>query len=479
MKKWLDRYQSGKEVLSPAQQVALANSIAKNPLRVKIPAPAVPVIKQGYAPTPYTEYVREERNKEYARNKAMQNSDLAKTFSSFTPGGNNIEAGVIGAETFANLNPVISGPILSASRLAPAIMHPTNNAYWGSDRSIGQNALGVLGAAGDVAMISPYFKGMSKPKVFTEGKPYEGAPHIYQDMYPINGRYQPRTVITDAGVKNEILGLEPTPVVPTNAIEYPVTPNKFLNQTYDDFGRMEPGVVTYTYRDMPPGTNTYTSTLPQHIENISLVNTAKNLEDLQAAKKFAKQYGYELPKELERIAKSDILTDRTIRGLMDRHNTFVRGVSTNWEEIGKRNPEILRHLEGKGFDLSTKEGTKAAAEYMSTHIPINTGYGRASLNKNVFERGLDGLYTSNSIPTAEGYTYGQGYVTKVKRPTNFSSTNRQDWINENNPTYYDERLPENINSSGLDEAYQNTVKNIKEDKPFIINGIQVKKEGNS
>lgn len=217
----------------------------------------------------------------------------------------------------------------------------------------------------------------------------------------------------------------------------------------------------------------------QPYENISLVNIGKNLEDLQAAKKFAKQYGYELPEGLERIAESDILTDRTIRGLMDRHNTFVRGVSTNWEEIGKRNPEILRHLEGKGFNLSTKEGTKAAAEYMSTHIPINTGYGRASLNNNVFERGLDGLYTSNSIPTAEGYTYGQGYITKVKRPTNFSSTNRQDWINENNPTYYDERLPENINSSGLDEVYQNTVNNIKEDKPFIINGIQVKKEGNS
>lgn len=84
------------------------------------------------------------------------------------------------------------------------------------------------------------------PKVFSEGQPYEGAPHIYKDMYPINGRYQPRTVITDAGVKNEILGLEPTPVVPTNAIEYPVTPNKFLNQTYDDFGKMEQGVVNNT-----------------------------------------------------------------------------------------------------------------------------------------------------------------------------------------------------------------------------------------
>ena len=95
--------------------------------------------------------------KEYDRVIAMQNSDLAKTFASFTP-GNNIEAGVMGAETFANLNPIISGPILATSRLAPAIMHPTNNAYWGSDRSNLENGLGVLGAIGDITMISPYLK---------------------------------------------------------------------------------------------------------------------------------------------------------------------------------------------------------------------------------------------------------------------------------------------------------------------------------
>ena len=75
---------------------------------------------------------------------------------------------------------------------------------------------------------------------------------------------------------------------------------------------------------------------------------------------------------------------------------------------------------------------------MATHIPIATGYGRASLNSEVFDRGLQGLYTSNSIPTAEGYTYGQGYITKVKKPTDFSSASRQDWIKINNPKYRDE-----------------------------------------
>jgi len=168
----------------------------------------------------------------------------------------------------------------------------------------------------------------------------------------------------------------------------------------------------------------------------SVDDVGKNLIDLQEAQKFAQQYGYELPANLERISQSNMLTDRTIRGMMDRHNTFVRGVSTNWDEIAKRNPEILRHLESKGIDW--QNNPKAAAEYMATHIPINTGYGRASLNTEVFDRGLQGLYTSNSIPTAEGYTYGQGFITKVKKPTDFSSPNRQNWITKNNPHYRDE-----------------------------------------
>ena len=189
-----------------------------------------------------------------------------------------------------------------------------------------------------------------------------------------------------------------------------------------------------TLKGLPKGA----TALDNSTMDIAVNNTVKNLEDLNHAKDFAKKYGYKLPDNLDRISQSDQLTDKTIRGLMNRHNTFVRGVSTNWDEIEKRNPEILRHLEGKGFDLSTKDGTKAAAEYMATHVPIQTGYGRASLDKEVFKGGEDAIYTSNSIPTAEGYTYGQGFVTKVKKPTNFSSSNRKDWVDQNNLKYTDE-----------------------------------------
>jgi len=170
-------------------------------------------------------------------------------------------------------------------------------------------------------------------------------------------------------------------------------------------------------------------------------NVSKNLEDLTHAKDWAKQYGYELPENLERIAQSDELTNRTVRGMMNRHNTFVRGVSTNWDELTQRNPEILRHLEGKGIDW--QNNPKAAAEYMATHVPIQTGYGRASLNQDVFNQGLDAIYTSNSIPTAEGYTYGQGYITKVKKPTDFSSLDRKEWITQNSPTYHEGALEKN------------------------------------
>ena len=145
-------------------------------------------------------------------------------------------------------------PAILAAKQLPQI---PGNIQRGEYTQAGLNALSVI----------PFLPKIPRglPRVLSEGQPYEGAPHIYEDMVPINGRYQPRTVITDAGVKDEILGLEATPVIPLNQIEYPVTSNKFLYGPHSSFGRMEKGVVTDTYRGMPPGsTNTYTSTLPSY-----------------------------------------------------------------------------------------------------------------------------------------------------------------------------------------------------------------------
>ena len=165
----------------------------------------------------------------------------------------------------------------------------------------------------------------------------------------------------------------------------------------------------------------------------------ENLKHLEYAKNYYSKYGYNIPENLAEIAKDSKLTDETIQGLVNQHNTFVRGVSTNWDEIAKKNPEILRHLEGKGIDYINNP--QAAAEYMSTHVPIQTGYGRAGLDETVFREGKDAIYTSNSIPTAEGYTYGDGYIVKVKRPTDFSSKNRIDWIQNNKLDYFEDVIP--------------------------------------
>lgn len=184
----------------------------------------------------------------------------------------------------------------------------------------------------------------------------------------------------------------------------------------------------------------------------------KNLDDLNYAKDWANKYGYELPSNLDRVAQSDVLTDRTIRGVVNRHNTFVRGVSTNWKELEKYSPSALEHLKKIGIDYT--KNPKQAAEYMATHIPPQTGYGRAGMKSDMFNSNLDGLYTSNSMATAEGYTYGDGYMVKVKKPTDFSSTNRQDWINKNQVNYLkSERLTQDeINK--LDEFKMNNYKSM-------------------
>lgn len=181
---------------------------------------------------------------------------------------------------------------------------------------------------------------------------------------------------------------------------------------------------------------------------ITAAKKEQNLKDLEYAKQYYQKFGYDIPNNLKEIANSSVTTDNIIKDLVNQHNTFVRGVSTNWKELEARNPEILRHLEGKGIDW--KNNPKAAAEYMATHIPIQTGYGRASLNSNIFNKGMDGLYTSNSVKTAEGYTYGDGFVVKAKRPTDFSSPNRQDWLNKNKLDYYEHDIPRALTKEDLE-----------------------------
>lgn len=98
------------------------------------------------------------------RDEAMKNSELAQSFAGLTPSG-DINAGVIGANTFVNMTPGI-GIIPASARLAtfansigPNPSHAGESAYYSKDNSFGENALGALNLVGDVGML-----GMGLPK---------------------------------------------------------------------------------------------------------------------------------------------------------------------------------------------------------------------------------------------------------------------------------------------------------------------------
>lgn len=196
----------------------------------------------------------------------------------------------------------------------------------------------------------------------------------------------------------------------------------------------------------------------------------RNISDLNYAQQWAKKYDYDFPKNLKDISKSDEATDKIIKGVVDKHNTFSRGVSTNWEEIKEKleKKEWSRTInEFKDNNIDYINDPKSAAEYMATHVPSGNTTGlRASLGN--LSNDLDALYTSNSRNLPEGYTYGDGFIVDVKRPTDFSSFDRRDWIKNNELDYFEHALP-NDNSdlakrilktehtSFLEDIYKNKI----------------------
>lgn len=112
-----------------------------------------PTIGQSRSDEPW----RQRQAAEMRRQNAQESSALAQTMGSFTPSGYNPAAGVTGAETFVNMNPLITGPIMSTSRLYGAgrsMVDPnTYNPYFSSDKGVVSNILGGLNLAGDIGML--------------------------------------------------------------------------------------------------------------------------------------------------------------------------------------------------------------------------------------------------------------------------------------------------------------------------------------
>lgn len=105
--------------------------------------------RRGYA----EQAAADEYKAEQERIKAQEGSDLAQTMGLFTPFGSNPGAGRIGAETFANMNPIGSGPILATQRLGSSALHPLNSPYYSPGMSTVEHVLGGLALLGDAGMV--------------------------------------------------------------------------------------------------------------------------------------------------------------------------------------------------------------------------------------------------------------------------------------------------------------------------------------
>lgn len=163
------------------------------------------------------------------------------------------------------------------------------------------------------------------------------------------------------------------------------------------------------------------------------LKTAKNFEDLKYAADFAKKYGYELPDDLNKIASSSKKTDMVIRGIMQRHNSFARGVTTDFDNIKSR----MTEEEFKVFDEKMtnaigndwQNNPEAFARYALTvpADPVLSSFGRVGLRSQL----EFALYTSNSFEQAYGYARNNGYYAKLRKDLDFSSKNRKDWVDKN------------------------------------------------
>ena len=322
----------------------------------------------------------------------QRNSPLAQTFGSFTPSGYNPGAGSVAANQFVRTVPLIVAGAAGA-RALPSIMAGLNAPM-----------AGVAGLTGN--------------NIMNAGFAYEAAKNLPNVGRSIKTAYQNPTLgnIGDATAETALTAL--------NALPF----------------------AAEASRGVAPLANEIKSAF-------TLTGPQRNLKDLKYAKKVYGPLGYQIPENLERIAQSDVLTDRTVRGLVNRDNSVYRGVNVDLEALKERlvrSNKLFSKFSGKPpqeaidqYDVLIGNLKKAnvdvnnpeeIAKYMATHIPAETGAGRAYLDPDVMKKkGISGLYTSNSKGTAEGYTYGEGYVVKAKKPTDFSSSSRKAWIDNNIP----------------------------------------------
>lgn len=142
------------------------------------------------------------------------------------------------------------------------------------------------------------------------------------------------------------------------------------------------------------------------------------------------KYFWEYPKLKPSISTK--ITNNRVKQRIAEDNTFLRGVrsSPNTEEVDK----ILK--EKYGIYNPTEDDR---LKFYATHFAGNTKHGRAGIPKELLDKNIGTLYTSNSAGTAYGYntvnTRGQklgesdGKVALVRRPYKLGN-DRRNWIKE-------------------------------------------------
>jgi len=161
----------------------------------------------------------------------------------------------------------------------------------------------------------------------------------------------------------------------------------------------------------------------------------QNLEDLRYAQKFAteKNYGWNFDlQDMLGIAKSSKRTDAVVKGLIDRHNTYIRGI--NLKKAEQRG--IISGLD----QMSEQEINDLARKSLTTTLPEVIG-GTMNLPNSVRRSG-SALYTSNSDATGISYAdfhdnYGFTGIVRPKK-LDYTDPDRKKWFEVNSPNYANE-----------------------------------------
>lgn len=149
----------------------------------------------------------------------------------------------------------------------------------------------------------------------------------------------------------------------------------------------------------------------------------KNREWIRRFNKWNKRYGYP-PVDLN-LSMTPNELDAAVQNRLIEHNTFVRGVK---DVKGEQRENLNNILVSQGIEPTRDNRLK----YMATRFSPPTGAGRAKFKPRYAEEGP--IYTSNSLHTGNSYATpihrGEmpGGIVVVRRPVDFSSPNRNDWI---------------------------------------------------